>query len=240
MRQDILQDPATSESAPINETLASAAAAAGAADAVAASSKAGIPPPRQRDNFNGIAPNTTLYVGNLYFEVSEDALQRQFAQFGNIVKTKLVYDHRGLSKGFGYVEFERQEDADAAISAMNQAVFQGRRMAVQYHKRRPNVTRASLTTPRTPNEPSKTLFIGNMSFEMSDKDLNDLFREVRNVVDVRVAIDRRTGQPRGFAHADFIDIDSASTAKRYLESKEVYGRKLRVDFSKSSSGTVPT
>lgn len=78
-----------------------------------------------------------------------------------------------------------------------------------------------------------------MSFEMSDKDLNDLFREVRNVIDVRVAIDRRTGQPRGFAHADFIDVDSAVKAKEFLKEKEIYGRRLRVDFSMSSSGMRP-
>ena len=74
-----------------------------------------------------------------------------------------------------------------------------------------------------------------MSFEMSDKDLNDLFRDIRNVVDVRVAIDRRTGQPRGFAHADFIDVASAVRAKDVLKDKVIYGRNLRVDFSKSGT-----
>jgi len=132
---------------------------------------------------------------------------------------------------FGYVEFENLDDATAAIEGLNQHLFRGRRMAVQYHKKR----ESNLTQPREPNTPSKTLFIGNMSFEMSDKDLNDLFREVRNVVDVRVAIDRRTGQPRGFAHADFIDTDSATKAKELLQAKEVYGRRLRVDFSRSSA-----
>lgn len=89
--------------------------------------------------------------------------------------------------------------------------------------------------PYTPNAPSKTIFIGNMSFEMSDKDLNDLFRDVRNVVDVRVAIDRRTGQPRGFAHADFVDVQSATKAREALNGKVIYGRPLRIDFSKSSN-----
>ena len=70
-----------------------------------------------------------------------------------------------------------------------------------------------------------------MSFEMTDKDLNELFREIKNVIDVRVAIDRRTGQPRGFAHADFIDIASAEKARKILEEKEVYGRRLRIDYS---------
>lgn len=59
----------------------------------------------------------------------------------------------------------------------------------------------------------------------------DLFREIRNVLDVRVAIDRRSGQPRGFAHADFIDVASAEKAKEFLGKKVVYGRQLRVDFS---------
>lgn len=81
------------------------------------------------------------------------------------------------------------------------------------------------------NPPSKTLFIGNLAFEMSDADLNKLFRDIRNVIDVRVAIDRRTGQPRGFAHADFIDAESAMKGKEQLFGKEVYGRVLRVDFS---------
>ena len=119
---------------------------------------------------------------------------------------------------------------------MNQSIFHGRRMAVQFHRKREPI---NVTKPRHVTQPTKTLFIGNMSFEMSDKDLNDLFREVRNVVDVRVAIDRRTGAPRGFAHADFIDVESAMKARAYLQDKEIYGRRLRVDFSLSSSGVKP-
>lgn len=90
------------------------------------------------------------------------------------------------------------------------------------------------TGPFAPkNAPSKTLFIGNMSFEMTDQDLNDMFRHIKNVVDVRVAIDRRTGQPRGFAHADFVDTASAEKAFEELKDKAVYGRKLRLDYSAS-------
>ena len=65
----------------------------------------------------------------------------------------------------------------------------------------------------------------------TDKNLTDLFRSIKNVLDVRVAIDRRSGQPRGFAHADFTDVESAVAAKDALERKSVYGRQLRVDFS---------
>jgi nucleolin len=90
---------------------------------------------------------------------------------------------------------------------------------------------AATRREQKPNPPSKTLFIGNLAFEMSDADLNKLFRDIRNVIDVRVAIDRRTGQPRGFAHADFVDVDSAMNGLKVLQDKEIYGRRLRVDYS---------
>lgn len=135
------------------------------------------------------------------------------------------------SNSFGYVEFQSVDDAAKAVEAANQQVFQGRRLAVQFHRPRQAINRKG---PAGTNPPSKTLFIGNMSFEMSDKDLSDLFREVRNVIDVRIAIDRRTGQPRGFAHADFIDVNSAMKAMEFLKGKELYGRQLRVDYSVST------
>ncbi|KAF2460052.1 hypothetical protein BDY21DRAFT_316907 [Lineolata rhizophorae] len=180
---------------------------------------------------SGAVSSTTLYVGNLFFEVREEMLERVFSEYGSIKKARIVFDDRGLSKGFGFVEFEKNEDAANAVQALNQTVLEGRRMAVQFHRQR----RVQTNSPRQPNPPSKTLFIGNMSFEMSDKDLNDLFREIRNVLDVRVAIDRRTGQPRGFAHADFIDVESAGKAKEILQDKIIYGRQLRVDYSKNGS-----
>ncbi|KAL9592046.1 MAG: hypothetical protein Q9179_007107, partial [Wetmoreana sp. 5 TL-2023] len=84
--------------------------------------------------------------------------------------------------------------------------FEGRRLTVQYAAAR-NTSNRDPGTRVTASQPSRTLFIGNMAFDMSDRELNQLFRETRNVIDVRVAIDRRTGQPRGFAHADFTDVE---------------------------------
>jgi len=119
---------------------------------------------------------------------------------------------------------------------MNMQLYEGRRMTVQFAARPSNsFNRERRTGPMNP--PSKTLFIGNMSFEMTDRDLGNLFRGIRNVIDVRVAIDRRTGQPRGFAHADFIDVKSAMEAMKVLQEKETYGRKLRVDYSYNTSTT---
>ncbi len=217
-------------------------------------------PPRDSPTASGISPpppTRILYVGNLFFEVTAAQLEQEFGRYGTITNSRIVTDARGLSKGFGYIEFADQSAADEAVRQLDQKVFQGRRMAVQFHVRRerragPGMNRGG---PGLPVQPSKTLFIGNMSYQMSDRDLNgepkskclegrgsanaacylDLFREVRDVLDVRVAIDRRSGQPRGFAHADFVDVASAQRAKELLERKVIYGRQLRVDFSAGSS-----
>jgi hypothetical protein len=89
MNQGILQTSAASETAqatnPTSDPFSSAPAAS------PSSNRQFVSPPA--------TPNSTLYVGNLYFEVSEDALQRQFTPFGPIKKVKIIYDHRGLSKG---------------------------------------------------------------------------------------------------------------------------------------------
>jgi len=87
MHQDLSHDTAAAETAHTGRTLATAATATGAASAVANSTRA-------------IPPTTVLYVGNLYFEVSEDALQQQFTPYGKISRVRIAYDHRGLSKGY--------------------------------------------------------------------------------------------------------------------------------------------
>ncbi|KAF3051599.1 hypothetical protein E8E11_011213 [Didymella keratinophila] len=208
------------------------------ADALDAAAKQADKPqrnPRERREKSDAPPNKTVYVGNLYYEVTADQIKRVFSRFGEVENVKIVFDNRGLSRGFGYVDFKNVEDAKTAIDNLDMQVFEGRNLVCQFHRAKPNSKTFSGSGGYVANPPAKTLFIGNMSFEMSDKDLNDLFRDIRNVMDVRVAIDRRTGQPRGFAHADFVDIPSATKAKEILAEKVIYGRQLRVDFSKSNN-----
>lgn len=83
---------------------------------------------------------------------------------------------------FGYVEFSETEEAAEAIDKMHNEMFMGRRLIVQYV-----VKQASRVTP---SPESRTLFIGNLSFDVTDDDLNNLFKEIENCVDVRVAMDR--------------------------------------------------
>lgn len=135
-----------------------------------------------------------------------------------------------FSNRFGYVTFESVDNAARAIAEMHQAFYEGRRTIVQYASGSHQPTNPD-SKPSRP--PSRTLFVGNLAFDLTDRELNDIFKSVRNVIDVRVAVDRKTGSPRGFAHADFLDVSSAQIAAEILASKAPHGRRLRVDFSGS-------
>lgn len=80
-------------------------------------------------------------------------------------------------------------------------------------------------------QPTDSLYIGNIPYETSDADLNRLFHDLDGVKDVRVAVDRNTGWPRGFAHADFNSVEDCTKAHEKLMAMEFGGRKLRIDYS---------
>ena len=177
-------EPAAQEAIDVSSSATAAAQTAAAAASTAQSAfqqqqpqRSAEFPPRQATpaSFSNPSPTPILYIGNLFFEVTTQQIEQEFSRYGRIANSRIVSDARGLSKGFGYVEFESQDSADRAVRELDQKVFQGRRMAVQYHVRREPRNRAvggSTGAGRQPNTPSKTLFIGNMSYQMSDRDLN--------------------------------------------------------------------
>lgn len=81
--------------------------------------------------------------------------------------------------------------------------------------------------------PQSTLYIGNISRQLTNAELEDLFKSLKNVLEIRVAVDKDTGDPRGFAHAEFVDVDSAIAAKEELDGKTFHGRDLVTDFAES-------
>jgi RNA recognition motif-containing protein len=76
-----------------------------------------------------------LYVGNLPFSTTQDDLERLFGQYGTVTKAQVIQDREtGRSRGFGFVEMS--SGAEEAISAMNGAEFEGRRLTVNEAKPR--------------------------------------------------------------------------------------------------------
>ena len=80
-----------------------------------------------------------LFVGNLSFTIADEQLSAIFSPFGNIVSAIVVKDKfSGRSKGFGFVEFETEEDALKAMQALDGTDQGGRNMAVKEALPRPD------------------------------------------------------------------------------------------------------
>lgn len=74
---------------------------------------------------------TQLFVGSLPFKMTSDELQELFAEFGEVASAKIINDREtGRSRGFGFVEFEDETQAQAAIKAMNGKDVDGRALTV--------------------------------------------------------------------------------------------------------------
>ncbi len=83
-----------------------------------------------------------IYIGNLEYGVTEDQLRETFGEFGEVSSSNIITDKfTGRSKGFGFVEMPNDEEANAAIDALNDAELNGRPMRVNQarpREERPN------------------------------------------------------------------------------------------------------
>ena len=78
-----------------------------------------------------------LYVGNLSFNTSESQLQALFAAHGAVSSATLVMEREtGRPRGFGFVEMNNDEEAKAAMAALNGKDFDGRNLNVNEAKPR--------------------------------------------------------------------------------------------------------
>ena len=72
-----------------------------------------------------------LYVGNLTYGTNESDLESLFGQYGSVQSAQIIIDREtNRSKGFGFVEMGSDDDAQAAIDALNGADFNGRNLTV--------------------------------------------------------------------------------------------------------------
>ena len=72
-----------------------------------------------------------LYVGNLGYDVSSSDLDQLLSQHGTVMNAEVISDRStGRSKGFGFVEMDSNEEAQAAIAALNGKEHGGRVLTV--------------------------------------------------------------------------------------------------------------
>ena len=74
---------------------------------------------------------TNIYVGNLPYNFGDEELKQAFAAHGTVDRAKVIMDREsGRSRGFGFVEMANEEEARAAMAALNGMELDGRKLVV--------------------------------------------------------------------------------------------------------------
>src|SRR3954466_183427 len=86
---------------------------------------------------------------------------------------------------------------------------------------------------------SSKLFVGNLSFNTTENDLNDAFAAFGTVTETNLMMDRETGRPRGFGFITMSSADEAQKAIEALNGKDMDGRALTVNVAKPREERAP-
>ena len=84
-----------------------------------------------------------------------------------------------------------------------------------------------------------TLFVGNLSYQTMEKDLQEYFSQVGAVTSVNLMMDKVTGRSRGFAFVEFATPEEATKAVEQFQGKEFQGRALTVNIARPREERAP-
>ncbi|XP_056396237.1 RNA-binding protein 34 [Hyla sarda] len=175
----------------------------------------------------------TIFVGNLPISCTKQMLKSCFKEFGPIESMrfrsvaradptesrKVAAIHRNVHEKRkninAYVVFKEQDSAAKAL------VRNGMEISSGFHIR---VDRA-LKSPSHNNK--KTVFVGNLPYDVTEEALREHFSDCGTVEGVRIIRDKNTGIGKGFGYVLFQGTDSVQLALK-LDNTELMGRKLRV------------
>ncbi len=82
---------------------------------------------------------------------------------------------------------------------------------------------------------SKKLFIGSLSFQVSDEELADLFKQYGEVLSAKVITDRMSGRSRGFGFVEMSSDDGANQAIEALNGADIKGRPINVSIAREKT-----
>jgi len=187
------------------------------------------------------AATSTLYVKNLNFKTTEEELREFFTKGCKGVRsaripTKSAAVKRGeteetvaLSMGFGFVEFESLEAAQAGLQQLNGQILQGHTLELK-------LSQARSTSSRVPKvasgkAPTK-LMVKNVAFQANRQELLKLFGAFGHLKKLRLP-KKFDGTNRGFAFVEYSSHKDATEALKALAHTHLYGRHLVLEWAAS-------
>lgn len=135
-----------------------------------------------------------IFVKNLHESIDNKQLYDTFSLFGNILSCKVAIDpETGMSKGYGYVHFETQEAANAAIDKLDGMLIDGQEVQVGQFMRRNDRPDINAWT---------NCYVKNIPYEWDDERLNKEFAQFGEIVSASVARGTRKIKPKSAPKKD--------------------------------------
>ncbi len=77
-----------------------------------------------------------------------------------------------------------------------------------------------------------SIYVGNLSYDISQDELSDIFSEFGEVSSVKLINDRDTGRPKGFGFVEMVNEAEAENAIQALNEKDIKGRQMKVNMAR--------
>ncbi|XP_065536321.1 RNA-binding protein 34 [Lathamus discolor] len=198
---------------------------------------------RQKKVVDELVNRRTVFVGNLPVNCTAQVLKSRFKEYGQIKSIRfrsLVPAEDTLSKKLAaikrkvhpnakfvnaYVVFKEECDAIKALKE------NGTEIASGFH------IRVDIASKSSSHDNKRSVFVGNLSYDISDDAVREHFSVCGGVVAVRIVRDRNTGLGKGFGYVLFEDTDAVHLALR-LNGTDLMGRRVRVQRC-GDKGKVP-
>ncbi|MEE9294220.1 MAG: hypothetical protein V3W34_04535 [Phycisphaerae bacterium] len=181
----------------------------------------------------------SIYVGNLAESVCKEELQSLFEQHGPIDRINIVADRdSGQPRGFAFVDMVNEDDARAAIQALEGHEVGGQAVKLSIAHSQTRAGRAPAGRQSTGRPPPRQrsavteIYVGNIPRTVGEAELQSLFEQHGRVGGVSLIKDRETGVSRGFAFVEMPDDEERRAAIDALHEHDLQDRRLTVRQAK--------
>jgi polyadenylate-binding protein len=185
----------------------------------------------QRDPAARKSATSNIFIKNLDPSIDNKSLYDTFSAFGKILSCKVVLDSNSVSKGYGYVHFETDEAADAAIQHVNGMLLNDLQVYVGRLKGR----KERQSKLEEQHAIFNNLYVKNLPDSVtSDEELRALFDAFGPMISVSLSKDE-ADKSRGFGFVCFEEHKDAAAAVEGMNDKEVDGKVLYAGRAQSKA-----
>ncbi len=157
-----------------------------------------------------------IFIKNLDKTVDTRTLHDTFSQFGNILSCKVAMDDQGVSKGFGFVQFETAEEANEAMAKVNGMVLEDKKLYVGPFL--PRGDRESSTSERR----FTNVYVKNIPDDVTDDKFESTFKEHGEITSAKV-MRKEDGTSKGFGFVNFKEPEMAKKASEAINGSKCWG-----------------